>query len=184
MLVCIWYFGRDVLNQAPSPVDVPDLHPKTDGQKRQTPLFRFLQNKQVGLVLEWVYGPEHLVRLAPIAQRVCVRSTARQKQAVQPPYKLTDQLCVRDKWDVYGDAARGGHRLAVLTREVETLRLQLVAHRDADQRSGSATAPLSPPWRHHNPILVACPFARTQAPILTRVYGQRLSLDFTSRHFL
>src|ERR1044072_9099236 len=102
MLVCIWYFGRDVLNQAPSPVDVPDLHPETDGQERQTPLFRLLQNEQVRLVLQRVYGPEFRVRLPPVTQRVYVRRAAGQKHSVQTADESLDQLRVGDERDVYG----------------------------------------------------------------------------------
>src|SRR5215213_1322656 len=86
------HLGSDVLDQTPSPENVPDLHPETDGQERQALRLNLLQDEQVRLVLERMHRAESQVRLAPVAQRVHVRGAPWQKHAVQSPDESLNQL--------------------------------------------------------------------------------------------
>src|SRR5712691_10458588 len=75
---------------------------------------------------------ELLVRFVTVALRIHIGITARKQHAVQRIHHARDVVRARNQRNVDGQSAGGFNGLAVVARQIEAIRFQLDAHRNAD----------------------------------------------------
>ena len=73
----------DVLNQRAASGNVEGLQAKTDRKERDGSRFDLCEHEEIGFILDRMNAAELGVRLASVAQRVHVRITARQQNAIK-----------------------------------------------------------------------------------------------------
>src|SRR5205085_4819010 len=125
---------RYVLYESAAARDVQYLHPETDCKQWHTKALHLFKHKIVRLVFQRMNAAKPWMRVTAIAQRVNVGIASGQKNSIKPLHQCLYVISSWNQADMNGRSYGSLNSLAIVARQIETIRLQLYAHRYAYTR--------------------------------------------------